>query len=390
VNRLKSIYVIVATSEWGEDMLRYRRHRLAEFLQNQKHTEEVIWLCPASLSKKGDLEKLSNDILQWPIADAGESKLFRFSRFLPVFYKKKMKPLLTYLFEKHSEYKINLWYTYPAYGNLAKMFPWNKIIYDCSDLWSQPINGTASILASARQKLIYSSEEKIIQKADYIACSSPYLYDQIAERAPEKKQAIYMYENGVEYDLFQTREKAKELLPAYAQGPVFGYIGGIKPKLDFALIREVAKQKADWFFLFVGPDSTNQCEDFQQLLKERNVLWIGGVPSHLVPIYMNSIDIGIMPYKSSSYNKAIFPLKLFEFLAAGKGVVGVNLPSTAQYREEGVYSCLKGEDSQLFIQECEKFVDKINNDSFSERRMMLAKKKDWNTIFSTMVGQIVK
>lgn len=380
----------MATSEWGEDMLRYRRHRLAEFLQHLQYTDEVIWLCPTSTSKTGDLEKLSNNILQWPIADAGKNKLFRFSRFLPVFYKNKMKTLLAYLFSKKGEYQFNLWYTYPAYSDLAEMFPWDKIIYDCSDLWSAPLNGASSILSAVRQKLIYASEEKIIQKADYIVCSSPYLYDEIVKRALGKKQTIYMYENGVEFDMFQTKEKVKGLLPTHVKGPVFGYIGGIKPKLDFALIHEVAKQKKDWFFLFVGPDSTNQCEEFQQLIKEKNVLWIDSVPPHLVPMYMNAIDIGIMPYKSSSYNQAIFPLKLFEFLAAGKGVVGVNLPSTIQYKEMGIYSHMEGKNSQVFIQECEKLVDNLNNYSFINRRTDLAQKKDWNSIFSVMLERVAR
>lgn len=390
MNRLKSIYVIVATNEWGEDMLRYRRHRLAEFLQHQQNTEEVIWLCPTSSSETGDMEKLPNDILQWPIADAGENKIFRFSRFLPIFYKKKMKTLLTYLFSKKEKYQFHLWYTYPAYSDLAELFPWNKIIYDCSDLWSAPINGASSIISTTRQKLIYSSEEKIIQKADDIVCSSLYLYEKIVERVPEKKQKIYTYENGVEFDLFQTQEKASGLLPLHVKGPVFGYIGGIKSKLDFELIHQVAKQKKEWFFLFIGPDSTSQCNDFQQLIKEKNVLWIGSVPPHLVPMYMNTIDIGIMPYKPSYYNKAIFPLKLFEFLAAGKGVIGVNLPSTIQYKEIGIYSYMEGKDSKAFIQECEKMVNQLNNPLLIKRRIDLAQKQDWNSIFSVMVEQIAK
>lgn len=41
------IHVIVATAEWGKDQLRYRRHRLAEFLAAQEETKEVIWVCPA-------------------------------------------------------------------------------------------------------------------------------------------------------------------------------------------------------------------------------------------------------------------------------------------------------------------------------------------------------
>ncbi|MGP7816699.1 teichuronic acid biosynthesis protein TuaH [Niallia sp. 01092] len=380
---IKNIHVVVATGEWTGDLLRYRRHRLAEYLQQQEDSEEVIWLCPASNNKSSQI-KLQNGITQWPIADAGENKLFRFSRFLSFFYQKKLESLLAYLNKRKKECKLTLWYTYPAFSALSDLFPWDKILYDCSDLWSQPINGTSSFLSAVRQKLIYRSEEKIIKKADHITCTSIYLYNKILERVPVSKN-VSIYENGVEFSSFQMAEKAENVLPESATGTVFGYIGGIKPKLDFALIKKVAQQKKDWFFLFVGPDGTNNSHDFQQLLTEENVVWTGSVPPQTVPLYMNLIDIGMMPYKQSLYNKAIFPLKLFEFLAAGKAAVGVHLPSTNQYKEAGVYSSIDTSSSQVFIEACEELEKELDNKGLINRRIQLAKTKDWNNIFAEML-----
>ncbi len=51
------IHVIVATAEWGKDKLRYRRHRLAEFLAAQEETKEVIWVCPAPRPKEMNFSK---------------------------------------------------------------------------------------------------------------------------------------------------------------------------------------------------------------------------------------------------------------------------------------------------------------------------------------------
>ena len=75
----------------------------------------------------------------------------------------------------------------------------------------------------------------------------------------------------------------------------------------------------------------------KSLLTESNILWTGSVAPSIIPKYMNLIDIGIMPYKLSQYNQAVFPLKLFEFLAAGKSVVGMHLPSTKKYAAKSVY-----------------------------------------------------
>ncbi|MCY9413064.1 glycosyltransferase, partial [Bacillus haynesii] len=84
-----------------------------------------------------------------------------------------------------------------------------------------------------------------------------------------------------------------------------------------------------------------------------NVIWTGPAAPSEVPAYMNVVDIGIMPYKPSPYNNAVFPLKLFEFLAAGKPVAGMNLPSTKKVEQEHVYRHLTGNDPAEFTALCE-------------------------------------
>lgn len=68
---------------------------------------------------------------------------------------------------------------------------------------------------------------------------------------------------------------------------------------------------------------------------------------------MQLVDIGIMPYKNSPYNDAVFPLKLFEFLAAGKPVVGCNLSSTSKIKRPFVYEYVEGSDPADFIAACD-------------------------------------
>ena len=383
---MKSIHVLVATAEWENDQLRYRRHRLAEYLHRQEGTDEVIWLCPGKSLDSEAEEILANGINQWKVSDLGDSKLHRFSRFISLFYKKKLETLIAYLKEKQSMYNINLWYTYPAYPVLAEMFPWNKVVYDCSDLWAASIDGNKSVVNLLKYKIIQTSESRIINNANIITCTSSYLAEQVKSRLPVPEQKkVYTYENGVDFSLFQNKEKAEHVLADKEKGPVLGYIGGIKPKLDFALIQEAAEQRKDWQFLLVGPDGTNQSEEFQRLIKLPNVTWTGSVPPQLVSHYMNLIDIGIMPYKPSTYNKAIFPLKLFEFLAAGKAVIGTNLPSTKRYAEKGVYTYLEGSSARSFLNACEEISLNKAELETAERRVSLAKTKDWNMIFAQML-----
>ena len=55
------------------------------------------------------------------------------------------------------------------------LFLWNKVIYDCSDLWASPISGKNSILSDFRKTIISSAENRMIQRANVIICTSEYL-----------------------------------------------------------------------------------------------------------------------------------------------------------------------------------------------------------------------
>ncbi|MBI0579349.1 glycosyltransferase [Neobacillus cucumis] len=383
---MKKIHIVVATGEWENDGLRYRRHRLAEFLQQQADTKEVIWVCPSPNRKGVSAKTLSNGIGQWSVQDLLPNKMFRFGRYMDGFYKSKLLPFLSYLKKFKGQYTINLWYTFPGFPLLSDLFPWDRVIYDCSDLWASPMNGKSSVVSTLRQNIIAKAENRIIQRADTIFCTSEYLRDQMIEKTGST-QKVFTFENGVEFELFASEHtQVKHVLPENFNGTVLGFIGGIKPKLDFELIQQVARKKREWLFLFVGPDGTNQDSDFKKLLTEQNVLWTGSVSPADVPKYMNLIDIGIMPYKPSQYNQAVFPLKLFEFLAAGKPVVGINLPSTKKYVQESVYSYIANNQPSEFIYECEKLAGDKNQDNNMLIRKQIAKAKNWSDVFESMLS----
>lgn len=384
MKEMKNIHIIVATGEWAQDQLRYRRHRLAEFLQNHPETKEVIWLCPTPVQNEKSYTIMSNGIKQWTIKDLLPHKIFRFGRYIDGFHRNKLKPLLQYLKKAQEQYSVNLWYTFPGFPILSDLLLWNKVVYDCSDLWTSPINGKNSIQANFRKDIIAKAENRIIQSADIITCTSEYLRTRIVEKLGSEEK-VFTFENGVEFDLFAKNPTQMEnILPDHFNGTVLGFIGGIKPKLDFDLIKEVAQKKREWLFLFVGPDGTNDHPKFKELLTESNVIWTGSVAPSDVPKYMNLIDIGIMPYKSSEYNQAVFPLKLFEFLAAGKSVLGMYLPSTKKYAEDSIYAHLDTNNTIQFINVVEQLEGTINDENLISRRKTLAKTKNWNEVFEDM------
>lgn len=380
---MKTIHVVIGAGTWKQDGLRYRRHRLAEFLASRPETQRVFWLCPSPRPLSNRRIGKAGKIEQWAVTDVLPQKVFRFGRYLSHFHKRRLNEFVGMLesLDKHNH--VCLWYTFPGFPILKDLFPWDRVIYDRSDLWAAPISGRMSFAAKMRQRVIAQAERQIVNRADLIFCTSDYLHKETVRDLPaEKADRVRTIENGVDYRLFS---KNAELFMGDTEKTVLGYIGGIKPKLDFALLNEVARRRPEWQILLVGPDGTQGDPEFARLLERDNVLWIGAVPPNEVPHYMRRISIGLMPYKASPYNSAVFPLKLFEFLAAGKAAVGVHLPSTKKYEQDSVYTCLTSSEPEQLIQVCE-HLEKVNVDPEAiHKRKELAQLKDWSKIFEEML-----
>ncbi|MCO7174941.1 glycosyltransferase [Sporolactobacillus kofuensis] len=386
---MKTIHVVVGAGLWEQDGLRYRRHRLADFLAAQPNTRQVFWICPTP--HHGSITNVGEQglIEQWPVQDLLPQKTFRFGRYLSFFHKWQLTQLIHHLERFASHEPIYLWYTFPGFPILSQLFPWDKVIYDCSDLWTASIGGKRSLITRMRSHIISQAEQRIIDRADLIFCTSDYLHQQTVLKLPElKRNRVITLENGVDYTLFSKPvDRSKRY--SVAEGKlVLGYIGGIKPKLHFALLNKLAEKKPDWQLLLVGPDGTNGDPEFARLIKRDNVDWIAGVPPYEVPHYMQLIAIGLMPYKSSPYNHAVFPLKLFEFLAAGKPAIGIHLPSTKKYEQQGCYQCVEREDVNQLIKVCEQMAVTIEQPEAVEKRKVLAQSKDWSKIFDTMLSYL--
>lgn len=385
----KNIHVIVATGVWGQDHLKYRRHRLAEYLLDHPDTEDVIWVCPSpSGAKDEEFTTLENGIKQYVVSDIHPNKLFRFGRYYDLFYKGKLHKLKVLLEESKNKNDLFLWYTFPGFPGVAEIVSWNKITYDCSDLWASSISGDKNIILLMREKSILQAERRIVKKANKITCSSDYLYNNISNLYKVTGN-VYVFENGVEYELFEHIPNVVEEEKMNNDKVVLGFIGGLKPKLDFRLLQLVMEKKKHWQLLLVGPDGTNGDPKFEHLSGMENVTWTDKVPPSEVPKYMEKITIGVLPYKESEYNNAVFPLKLFEFLGAGKPVVGLNLPSTEKFKEKDVYHYVSSDHDEDFIRECEALMVNVKNSSLVDKRKKIAKEKDWNNIFFNMYQVIM-
>ena len=117
--------------------------------------------------------------------------------------------------------------------------------------------------------------------------------------------------------------------------PIIGFIGSISEyKLNYKLIYDVAKSLKEINFVFIGPtdDSLNH-SNLNRLKNLKNVYLLGFRKYKDLPSYCAFFDVAWLPLIHNNYTKSMFPMKFFEYLAAGLPIVSTNLESLKEFRK---------------------------------------------------------
>jgi len=103
-------------------------------------------------------------------------------------------------------------------------------------------------------------------------------------------------------------------------------------KIDLELVEHVVAQRLNWHFVFIGDEREGQHSAAIARLKTRaNVHFLGWRPYAQLPSYLRGIDVALLPQRINDYTRAMFPMKYFEYLAAGRPVVATPLPALAEF-----------------------------------------------------------
>jgi len=99
------------------------------------------------------------------------------------------------------------------------------------------------------------------------------------------------------------------------------------------LFRSLAKSLPQAQFVWVG-GRPEDIKTWQQKAESENVTFTGFIPNSDLPLYQAAADILLMPYSrsimgsSGSADSAAVasPMKMFEYMAAGRAIVSADLP----------------------------------------------------------------
>jgi teichuronic acid biosynthesis glycosyltransferase TuaH len=158
-------------------------------------------------------------------------------------------------------------------------------------------------------------EERMIKGYDLTLVTSRKL----EQYAVKFGKPAYLLPNAVDFELFTQRISDQPVDFKKSSTKVIGYIGSVDHRVDYELLKNIALSFPDFVVLLVGPLSKEYIQS--GLAEMPNIVVTGAKRIEELPGYLNQIDCAIIPFLCNELTSCIYPLKLNEYLAAGKPVV---------------------------------------------------------------------
>jgi glycosyltransferase involved in cell wall biosynthesis len=215
-----------------------------------------------------------------------------------------------------------------------------KLLVDLRDLWPDEVIAVgAADEGSLGIRALRLIERSMYRAADSVTCTTPAFMDTVAERGvgSEKRRLL---PNGADVELFRPLPRENPIAAQYPFGDRFvvmysGLLGikhGLETIIDAAaLLRE---HKEIVFFLRGEGPRREALEAQVRELGLENVLFGGERPIEDVPYLLARADVCVTNLLPDAYLRKIVSVKVFEYLACGKPVVGALAGEGARVLEE--------------------------------------------------------
>ncbi len=197
--------------------------------------------------------------------------------------------------------------------DIARSIPNSRLVYDCIDHHEGFGNNAVDIIFK---------ENQLLREAEITVTTSEWLDSHVADRANNR----HLIRNATDFSHFAAHPKSPYIDPENRK--IIGYYGAIASWFDTDLIGAVATNFPDCCILLIGADTVNAK---LILSKHQNIIFTGEVEYKYLPNYLHSFDVCLLPFKILPLTLATNPVKVYEYLSAGKPVVSVDLPEMINF-----------------------------------------------------------
>lgn len=231
-----------------------------------------------------------------------------------------LKTCLRWFMRKY-DFKPDVLWTYnPLTTRFLNSDRFGEVVYHCvDDIKEQP---------GMPREVLEAGEGDLLHKAGTVFATARKL----EESCRRINDNTHYHSNVADYDHFSLARDKDTKVPEFLrklEGPVIGFVGAVSGyKVDFDLIREAAKMHPDWNFVLMGKVGEGcPWSDDGGLEAEPNIHLPGPVDYSELPAHLKGVDVAMIPATLNPYTESMFPMKFYEYLAAGKPVVCTDLPA---------------------------------------------------------------
>lgn len=239
-----------------------------------------------------------------------------------------------------------------------------KVIYEYIDLLTPGIMKNLSEETLVRHTAILRDERITV-----LATSDQLFYDVGLYRG----RNYFLSTNGVDPEHWKlpSRVVPRDMLDLATGGRVIlGYHGTLANWIDYDLLR-LAADDGRFDIVLIGLEHDNSFKA-SGLNNHPRVHYLGGKPYSILNQYASCYDIALAPFKKNDLTDTVSPVKIFEYMAAGKPVVATDLLECRKYR-----SCIIAESREVFITRLEDAMTRKNDRNYMLTLSMEAEENSW-------------
>ncbi|MFA5385618.1 MAG: glycosyltransferase [Eubacteriales bacterium] len=239
-----------------------------------------------------------------------------------------------------------LYITNPKQLDYCKGIKFKKLIYDCCD-WRE------------------NTDAFLLRHADYVLCASKLIYKKI--RKVIKEKAIYV-PNACDFEHFSKAGKPETEID------IVGYMGCLHPVM---VDENILGALADKFNIaLIGENKGLQ-------INRDAIVATGHMDYSKLPELIKNCKVGIIPFRTDSeYLRKSAPIKVYEYMAAGRPVVASPIPELLPLGEKGLIHIVANNDLKGWVDAVEQAMTEYPNTAGQE----YARGQTWEARWEVVKG----